>query len=100
MELENESQSELVPTVAPVLLDLSTMGDSEQLDQKISALVSDFAKAEGDGLTVVLPYIKEMQQVLSQRSERNKSDAEEADDVLIYSSDGPLWPASTKVAAA
>ena len=99
MELENESQSELVPTVAPVLLDLSTM-DSEQLDQKISALVSDFAKAEGDGLTVVLPYIKEMQQVLSQRSERNKSDAEEADDVLIYSSDGPLWPASTKVAAA
>lgn len=74
MELENESQSELVPTVAPVLLDLSTM-DSEQLDQKISALVSDFAKAEGHGLTVVLPYIKEMQQVLSQRSERNKSDA-------------------------
>lgn len=67
--------TELVPNVAPVSsLDLSGL-DSDQLDQKISSLVADFAQSNTDGLSAVLPYIKEMQQVLSQRgSARNKSD--------------------------
>jgi hypothetical protein len=67
--------TELVPTVAPVSnLDLSGF-DSDQLDEKISSLVADFAKSNTDGLDAVLPYIREMQQVLSQRgSARNKSD--------------------------
>jgi hypothetical protein len=71
----NENQTELVPTVAPVSnLDLSGF-DSDQLDEKISSLVADFAQSNTDGLDAVLPYIREMQRVLSQRgSARNKSD--------------------------
>jgi hypothetical protein len=62
--------------------DLSNL-NSEQLEAEIFARAETYAKSDGDALARVIPYIKEMQGVLSQRpkSDRNK----EADGVTFSS---------------
>jgi hypothetical protein len=71
----NEDENQLVPTSTSSNPDYSTM-DSDQLDEKITSLVTDLAQSDTDALETVLPYIQEMQKVLSERSEmaRKKSD--------------------------
>ena len=64
--------SELIPPVVSVP-DLSNL-NSEQLEAEILTRAETYAKSDGDALARVIPYIQEMQGVLSQRpkSDRNK----------------------------
>jgi hypothetical protein len=69
-QIDGTQQNELSPVI--ILNPYSTL-NSEQLDQKISELVAEAAKAEGDLLDAILPVFEEMQKVLNQRgSPRNK----------------------------